>query len=316
MQEKIIPESGGKQEEIYNFSGQITETLIMLLNNYIKFYEAKLKDGAEWHFGVSEIPTEFLKEKTNIGKIKTEVNFTYSLENIINGKFETSKTILLNDDSYEITLLLSIKTQNDIKTFSYELEEIVVHELHHAFRYIKTLNKNSKANALNKTKNFTWKQLQLTIQDNPTIKEFMQMIYLSLPQEIEARVQETATKLKYIKKTTPNQTIETLRQFQPLRDAKRMLNYSTKEIKKIDPEVIKPFVNAFNKNLKTLSEYNIKNTTESFFEYWGKIIRNKGDVLFKKILRLVADKYQVKNENVLITEIDEKLLKDISGYEF
>lgn len=311
---KIISEIGGKQDDIHNSAEKITKIIVDFLNTYLQTYASKINDGNEWEFVVPEIPTEFFKEKTGIGKIKTKVEFTFSQENKLNGKFYPDKKILLNDNSYEILLLISIKAKNDIKTFSYELEEIIAHELNHAFRDIKLLNKKSKANSLNQTKNFTIKQLQPLLKTNPPIKEFMEMIYLSLPPETAARVQQTAIKLKTIENTNINQTIESLRQYQPLRDAKRMINYSTEEIKKINPETIKLFIDTFNQNLTLFSDQKTKNDTNAFLKHWGEIINEKGDELFRKIMRLISDKYNLQNENILIDKINEKLLFEISGY--
>jgi len=47
----------------------------------------------------------------------------------------------------------------------------------------------------------------------------------------------------------------------------------------------------------------------------GEIINSSGDKLFRKIMKLVADKYNL-HEGVLITEMDETLLYKISGIDF
>jgi hypothetical protein len=97
-----------------------------------------------------------------------------------------------------------------------------------------------------------------------------------------------------------------------------MMSYNVNEIKQIDKDVLKTFIGIFNSNIKMFSTDNkIKspNDTNSFFEYWGEIINSSGDKLFRKIIKLVADKYNL-HEGVLITEMDETLLYKISGIDF
>jgi hypothetical protein len=147
----------------------------------------------------------------------------------------------------------------------------------------------------------------------------MKMFYLSLQSEIDARTQETAINLKQIEKPNYNETIEALRKFQPLRDAKLMIDYNTGKLIQVKPEAINLFVKTFNDNIKLFSDkQNIKtiqNPTE-FFKYWSDIINDKGDELFRKIMKMVADKHNVKDENYLIVEMDGSLLYKISGIDF
>jgi hypothetical protein len=121
------------------------------------------------------------------------------------------------------------------------------------------------------------------------------MFYLALPEEINARVQETATQLKYINEPHYNQTIELLRQHQPIRDAKKMMDYTLSGINKIHSEILNLFINTFNVNLKNFSKgINIKLKTDinAFFEHWLNIINNNGDILFKKNNEISCRKIQ------------------------
>lgn len=308
--EKIL-ESGGKHDDLYDSTERITKIIVKFLSGYVEKYKTDLFDGYEWEFSIPEIPANDIQEKTLIGKIKVNVEYTHSSENKITGSFKKVK--LLDNGYYLVFLEVKVKINDDIKNHFNQIEYLVSHELHHAFRNIKTINKESKERFLNRAKNYTNKEAEKLIKDNPELKEFMEMIYLSLASEMEARQQETATQLKNIKTDSSTKTIEYLQQFQPINDARRMLNYSTQKILELDIDLLNKFIEIFNKNLNELGLKNqIKKTPEIFFKYWRNIITSNGDILLKKILRMVSDKHQLK-EGLIHLEIEDDLLQEIFG---
>ena len=259
--------------DIYNSSEEITNGIIEYTEDYLKKYSKEINDGDTWSFSFNMPVSNIFKNKTRIKKNKIDINYTYSNNNSINGKFKTNKTKFLKDNFYEVTIEFEIKINNTVNLYKKIIESIIVHELNHAFVYIKKLNKKNKSNILNQTQNFTKKELNSLRVNNPQIKEFMNLIYLSLPEEVQARVQQTATELKNIDMKDYNDTIETLMQYNPINDAKYMMSYNVNEIKQIDKDVLKTFIGIFNSNIKMFSADNkIKspNDTNSFFEYWGK----------------------------------------------
>lgn len=313
---KLIKEILGKQMEIYNSTQEITNKIVGLILDMGKNHP-DIFNGEEWGFSKSIDVDDNLKNATKIDSIKINVNYINSKDSKVNGTFVQDKTVLLPNNNYSAYINVYVKINNDIKQHKKEIEDVISHELHHAFVYIKKIGTFSKASILNKTKNLTKMQLNELINDNPAIKEFMQMIYLSLPQEISARVQETATRLKYINKPNYNETIESLRKYQPLRDAKKMIDYKTDDLMSIDQEILKQFIAKFNSNLKLFSqEENIgyKTDTKAFLNYWQEKINKAGNTLFRKIMKLVADKHNTIQE-MIIVEMDSKLLFEISGFD-
>ena len=308
----IIREVLNKQMDIYNSTEDINNSIINNIIDTINSYSAKINDGNAWDWSFTYPTNETFKKNTKINRIKINIEYTKSSENKITGKFISSKTVLLNDSNYEVYIDVDVKINNDVVNHSKRIESVLAHELHHAFRHIKTLGKNSKANLLNKAKNEVNAYLNELIQSTPPIKEFMQMIYLSLPQEMEARVQETATQLKYINEPNYNNAIESLRQYQPLRDAKRMIDYNLYEIEKVDQDTLKLFVETFNSAYKE----NKIDRIDKFFEFYKHKINKNGDILLRKILKQVADKYNIKSEATLMFEMDSLLLYKISKISF
>lgn len=310
-----IFESGGKQDDLNKHSKELAELIVSFLGKYIEDNKDKLYDGYEWEFSRKEIiETDFFKKNTLIGGIKLNVNYIHSPENKISGVFK--KTQLLDDGYYLVFLEINIKINDNIEKYFNEIEYWISHELHHAFRYIKTINRESKARFLNRAKNYTNEDAKALIRDNTEIKEFMNMFYLSLSPEVEARQQETAAQLKNIETHSSTETIEYLQQFQPINDARRMLNYSTQKVLMLDVNLLNTFIDIFNNNLKKLGLKNeIKKTPDIFFKYWEKIITSNGDTLLKKILRMVSDKHQLK-EGLISLGIEECLLRDVFGSSF
>ncbi len=185
------------------------------------------------------------------------------------------------------------------------------HELNHAFVYIKKINTSSKIDVYNTANRMT----AFEFQHIPALKEFSQMFYLNLPEETQARVQETASILKYVDADNYNDVIKELYLYQPINDAKKMANYNLNRIKEIDRDVLRNFVDSFNNKLNLVQgKIEIKkiNDIDEFFEYWLGFIRTNGVNLNKKILKLVADKFNINEERALV-EMEEGLLEEIFG---
>ena len=312
---KVITESGGKQDEIYNFSSEITGDIINYFTEYMKQYKDRMLDGSPWEFTIPKVPTEQIKITTLIRQIIIDVNYTHSSQNKITGKLKRIK--LLDSDYYRVNLEMDIIINDDIDNHFKQIEYWITHELHHAFRYIRTINKNSKANKLNFVKNKTARFTSDFLQKYPPLKEFIDMIYLSLPQEVEARAQETATQLKYNKSTNPNQVYKYLMQFHPINDSRKMLNYSTEEVLKIDKEISEKFIDIFNLNLKELGLNTWeKKDVNAFFEFWRKKIIEAGENLQRLIDRMISDKLLYENEYKMFNDTDLNILTEAYGIDF
>lgn len=244
------------------------------------------------------------------------IEYTNSNISGIAGGFKKDKTRYIDNVSYKIFIELRIncdaKKVDSIKT---EIESIISHELNHAYGEIKKIGKMSRANVLNKTKNATNFELSSLLKQHPALKDFMYTFYLALPQEINAAVQQTATDLKYIKSKDYNETTESLLKYRPLNNAKKMQHYNLNDIKTVDRNVLAEFVNKFNFNLKSFSSgLNIRtaNDVDAFFSRWLKQINISGHELFKRIMKLVADKHNI-SEAECITNLDSKLFLEITG---
>ena len=84
--------------------------------------------------------------------------------------------------------------------------------------------------------------LGLILKENQPLKEFMTMVYLSLSDEINDRVQQTATELKSIHTSKHNDTFDQLMRFRPLLDSRKLVQYNLDNINKINPDILSKFI--------------------------------------------------------------------------
>lgn len=310
---KIVREEIGEQLEISEFSDIVTDKII----NKIIINKSDINDGHKYEFTSITSATEKIRNNTKIDYVKIYIDYLYKEKFQATGNFSSGKTILLDNGFYEAAVKLEIQRNTD--NINKEIiHSIISHELNHAFVYIKQLSQKSKTHQLNIINKITISELENFLKKYPEVNEFTKMFYLSLPQEINARVQQTATELKYITSDNYEDTIWELRKFNPINDARHMINYKLDSIKKLDKEILAEFVNKFNSNIKKLSngtEIKTISNVDSFFEYWATFIQSGGNRLHKNILRLVAKKHQL-DETYAAVMMDPFLAKGILGEAF
>jgi hypothetical protein len=293
-----INESLGIQKEV----GDISERSAKIILDRIKKYKDDIIDGREYSFTCYCQTSEEERKTTKIEYVKFYLNFVNKKDFKCSGSFMPSKTMLLDNEYYEAAV--SLRFESNIENFDVGFfSGVLSHELNHSFVYLKQLKNGtnkSKSHILNFANKLTMGKMIKEMEENDSLKEFCKMIYFSLPAEINARVQETGEHLKNINHKNYNDTISHLMQFNPLNDAKKMINYKVDNLNDVNEIVKEKFINVFNETLGGLG-FSKKIKENSFFEYWQKNINNKGKVLFRKIMKLVADKYNI-NENLMVVE--------------
>ena len=292
MIRKFIKEELGKQLEIYNISEYITDYLAKTIQEE----QENINDG-EMHRATFPIRrTENIIRETKINFI--EIDFYYIKKETfkISGSFKSNETRLADNGNYNV--VMEIKIENDdrnIEVLKENIESVVSHELNHAFVFIKKINRQSKSNVYNSARKIT----EFGILNFPELQEFMTMFYLAIPEEIQARVQETGTLLKKIKANNSDEAVRELYLYQPINDAKRMVQYTNDNIESLDRNLLQNFINAFNGNVDFQSKgIDVKkiNNIDKFFKYWIDEINYNGYKLNLKILKLVSDKFNKEDK--------------------
>jgi len=296
---KVLSEEIGVQLDIKDISNKLTKKII----NQIQLNSDNISDGRKYVMSLNYYATQEEKEKINVSEFIVYLTYQKTDENKAKGSYKSDKLTLQNDGSYIAYVELDIKTMLIDNLFIIKINSVISHELNHVFVDVKNItgkNKLYKSNRANKmTRQFS---LLSNLKKYQEIKHFNEMIYLSNPLEIQARVQETGTQIESIKSKSPEEIIEHLLRFQPLNDARKMIAYKNDEIKKLDSEILQEYIDLFNKNLKSSfgkESIKISNDVDKFFDYWADIINDAGRKIALKIYKLVANKNNVQ-ESILM----------------
>jgi hypothetical protein len=281
---KIIKEEMGIQKDVHELTDYIF--------NEIK--DIKIDEGSEIQ--------KIIKTPSNIrDTILVDYILLYLSNGDNDGSFVFGETKIVNG-FYRVSLKLKINMDEIDK-----LKSVISHELNHVYVYLKKYKTKQKTLKYNQV----FHMLKHEFNQYEPLKNFIHLLYLNLPEEIQARIQETQVILDSINNNDYNEVIRELYRYQPMNDGVRMINFNTKDILKLDESVLKQFIKTFNIN-KTYQglEDNKINGIKQFFNYWCRYINKGGDKLNKKILKLVVKKYH-KNENNLYEGIHTELLKEI-----
>lgn len=312
----FLIETLGVQNDIKKFSDYSIEKI---LDRVLKASN-ELLDGHDYTFNIPISTTDLIRENTKIEYVDFQIEHKLSNNFKFGGSFNQDKTWLLDNGFYKVTI--TIKIESNVNNIEIDgLHALVSHELSHSYKYIKQLYNNSinksKTNKLNRINKINRTFTSNLLEKNYALKEFSRMFYLALSQEVDARIQETETSLQYINKKDYNETIEALGKYNPINDARKMMNYNLNELYKIDEKILKQFVDSFNSII--IKQYGDKlkliSNTKSFFEYYLKFININGNRLYRNIMKLVAEKHNLE-ENYMIVHMDSSLANKVLGERF
>lgn len=275
-----------------------------------------------------KIPIDYsTKDKTLINSTLVNISFVDEGErnSVHKGNFNDKLTnpIVVNSKTLydiEIDLTINWDFKSDILK---KLSQVLVHELHHAFDYIVRIGKKNKSKIYNDIYNISKVTMQDFKEKNPALKEFLDCFYLSIPEETNARVQESANEIKHYQNETTDEILRNLYQTRAWRDAKKLMNYQTINIQKIPEEILKSFVIQFNndKNLALLlkqfdvNKVNFPKEYKSFFNFWKRKFHHIGNDLFYRIIKSVSMTKKLKLEHQALIYINRDVLKETIGYD-
>ena len=280
----ILNEFHGVQSDIKTLSRGLVNGVEKTINYNLE----KINDGNIWDL-IYQVNISDDDVVNRLGFSFITINIEYKNSKGKNtGVFESNKIKLLDNGFYSVVIKLKVLNNNLLG-----LEDIISHELNHAFVDIKNIGGSDKLKKTNRARSITKTEVNKYIEEFPELDKFLKMVYLSNPIEIQARVQETGNRVEISNKKNAEETIEYLLRFQPLSDARNMISYSTDDIKKIDKNILEDFIRIFNKNFKKNLDNKTKSNIDSFFDYWQKIINKRGGDLAMKIYKIVSDKFMI-----------------------
>jgi hypothetical protein len=322
---QVINENFGVWEVANNIAKWLAPNIIKRLqfdkeNNYIDF-------STDTDTITTLIPEQFRAE-SGIWQINTIVsNLVYKSGDakVVEAVFLKSKTRsntihnrVLNNITIELKLNWDFKT--DINTVIYSA---LSHEFHHILDFMTKRKKESKTNSFNFVYNYSMTKMPDDLLNNhPELLDFLHHFYLSIPQEVNAKVHEAFAFIDTHLDLSESELMDILSETQPLQDIKSMNNYNINDVLLLSPNILIEFINLFNQNIKAgLNRSGFKDqyfnfvhqNTKDFFSYWKKRINYEGDKAFRKITKMVAKKKEL-NEISMLYDMDRTLLNEILPY--
>lgn len=309
---KIIKEEIGIQMEIHSLSEIAIKQIIKDIEHD---WEGLLKNKKANI--ITDINTDKnIKNKTKIDWIDIFLNIKIGDEFTFRGKFIPNLTLMNSNELYDTAIKLDLSITEDnlinLSSIEKEIEGVVSHELNHVFVHIKKINKINNSKILNAAKNKAKNLIGDILNENPALKEFVEMFYLSLPEEVQARVQEIGTFIKHSTYETHQEVMKEVMQTKIAFDASRMIKYKPNfPLTDENKDFISKFNNYIQSEIKAGETPPIINEN-NFFNYWTKVFNNSGNKLFNKIMKVVANKHIV-DEGTVYLQLDEFVHYNVYG---
>jgi len=198
-------------------------------------------------------------------------------KNYVSGRFmklkqDFAKNMFLYSANFEIYII-----NWDYKTdLTNDIKKVLSHELFHVFQYIVDTDTNGYSKALYRARN-EMKELSY-ISDIHELKRFMDVFYLSLPQEVSARIHEAYNQMENLKTNfhakSHEEVLEELNKLSVFREFLNVQNFQLNSVLNLFGAIKKDFVKKFNESLVKFkkeeknSSIKIVNDPDEFFKYW------------------------------------------------
>lgn len=193
--------------------------------------------------------------------------------NRVSGKFDvgSSKSFKKgNDVFYSAHINLFLINWDTKYNLLPGIKNVLSHEIFHAFRHIKQTKNPAYYDVFNKSRNEM--NFYNVEEKNETIKQFMEIFYLSTPEEITARIHEASTQMENLKLKFKNKNadeiIQELGKLSVFKDFLKIQNFNLENILNLPDEVKIKFVDNFNKILKKNKIKHIMLSPDDFFKFW------------------------------------------------
>jgi len=302
---KLIREVLGHYFPLDDVSNRYAKMIMEILLN--KFQEEKRE---LYSYDNLRIQKELPPEDRKISKIwNIDIRIIPSKEdnkqkNCVSGRFMNLKQDFIKSE-FRYSADFEIYIINwDYKTdLTGSIEKVFSHELFHAFQYIVDTDTNGYSKALYKARNEMEKLRYLG--DIRELKNFMNIFYLSLPQEVNARVHEAYNQMENIKlklgAKSHDEVLKELNKLSVFRDFLSVQYFQLDSVLNLFDAVKKDFVRRFNENLLMYKNEEGNNSIkiiynpDEFFKYWVGRAKNMSLEARHKIVSQAINLFPNKN---------------------
>lgn len=301
---KVIREVFGHYLPLDDISDKYAKTIMEILLN--KFQQKKKKLEASDNLRIDERMSDEDKKTSKIWNIRIDIipdEENNKKINYVSGRFmELQQDFIKNAFQYSAKFEIYIINWDYKIDLTNEIKKVFSHELFHAFQYITSIDSNNYSKALYNTRN-KMKGLEF-FEGIDELERFMDIFYLSLPQEISARTHEAYNQMKNLKLNfhakTHDEVLKELDKLSVFRDFLKVQKFRTHWVLNLDEIIKEDFVEDFNKYLLRYSKegnvnsIKIIDNPDEFFNYWvGRAKRMSLEARHKIVsqaINLFADK--------------------------
>jgi len=301
---KLVREVLGHYLPLDNISDKYSRRIMEILTN--KFQQKKEKLGSEDNLRIDEKMSDEDRKISKIWEIRIDIIPDEEKSNKINRV--SGRLIKLRQDFIRNEFRYFVKFEIYIINWDYktdlknDIKKVFSHELFHSFQHITTIDSNNYSKALYNTRN---KMKNLEFFDGiDEFERFMDIFYLSLPEEVDARVHEAYVQIKNLKLNfhakTHDEVLRELNKLSVFRDFLKVQKFKPHWVLNLDEFIKEDFVNDFNKYLLKFSKegnvnsIKIIDNPDDFFNYWiGRAKRMSLEARHKIVsqaINLFADK--------------------------
>jgi len=288
------------QNDIIGYEDDFLDYPVQKITVNLSLVNGKVPPSHPQGFDTSGAMYPFGKKKDGMSYVTKRYDVNFS-EKILDGLSVVTELVM------DLSITLDSKRFRDMETpkLKLELMSVIIHELNHGYefwmRYQNKIDNDLKYALsyieLNK-KPFTNKVYK-------KLNKFLYLLYWSLPYEQNAKVQEL---YPYVLKFGVNE----LKDFIQYKNIKDMVNFNADEfynelvslipdrqMDKVLDTTLKEFIKSYKKSHKEMDEVlddNVinKSNIRDIFKYYEKTIKNGGENMRRKILRLYSLKSQLK----------------------
>jgi ribosomal protein S20 len=296
----IIINSSYIQNDIFGYEDDFLDYPVQKITVNLSLVNGKVPPSYPQGFDTSGAMYPFGKKKDGMSYITKRYDVNFS-EKILDELSVVTELVM------DLTIILDKVKFNPKETpkLKLELMSVIIHELNHGYefwmRYQNKIDSGLKYALsyieLNK-KPFTKKVYK-------KLNKFLYLLYWSLPYEQNAKVQEL---YPYVLKYDVNE----LKDFTQFKNIKDMANFNAdvfynelvslipdRQMNKVLDTTLKEFIKSYKKSHKQMEEVLDddvikKSNIRDIFKHYEKTIKNGGENMRKKILRLYSLKSQLK----------------------
>jgi ribosomal protein S20 len=296
----IIIDSSYIQDDVVGYEDDFLDYPVQKITVNLSLVNGKVPTSHPQGFDTGGAMYPFGKKKDGMSYVTKRYDVNFS-EKILD---ELSVVVEVVMD-LKITLDKKKFREKDIPKLKLELMSVIIHELNHGYEFWMRYQNKIDSGLKYALSYIEYNKKPFTKKVYKKLNKFLYLVYWSLPYEQNAKVQEL---YPYVLKYDVNE-LTNLTQYKNVQD---MVNFNAdvfynelvslipdSRMNKVLDTALKEFIKSYKKSHKQMEEVLdddviTKSNIRDIFKHYEKTIKNGGENMRKKILRLYSLKSQLK----------------------